>query len=168
MKYKYLWAGSISGVALILDQLTKYLVEKHIRMYETITVIPGFFNLTHVRNRGAAFSLLAGAPAVFRSVFFITITLIAVAVSVVLIRKTQERLLVISFSLIAGGAVGNVIDRFRHGEVVDFINLYIWEKFKFLHPWPTFNIADSAISVGVALLAIDMLFKKPRDTVKQA
>jgi signal peptidase II len=100
--------------------------------------------------------------------FFTTITLIAVAVIIVLIRKTHERFLVISLSLIAGGAVGNVIDRFRYGEVVDFINVYIWEKFNFLNPWPTFNIADSAISVGVALLAFDMLFKKPRDTVKQA
>jgi signal peptidase II len=138
-------------------------------MYETVTVIPGFFNLTNVRNRGAAFSLLSGAPAAFRIVFFITITLIALAVIIVLIRKTHERLLVVAFSLIAGGAIGNnLIDRIRYGEVVDFINLYIWEKFNFLHPWPTFNIADSAISVGVALLAIDMLFKKPRDTVKQA
>jgi signal peptidase II len=132
-------------------------------MYETITVIPGFFNLTHVRNRGAAFSLLSGAPAAFRSVFFITITLIAVAVIAVLIRKAHERLLVVSFSLIASGAVGNVIDRIRYGEVVDFIHWYIRS-----YSWPSFNIADSAISVGVALLAIDMLFQKPRDTVKQA
>jgi len=160
VKNKYLWVGLIAGAVLVLDQVTKYLVEKHVRMYETITVIPGFFNLTHLRNKGAAFSLLAGAPAVFRSVFFTTITLIAVAVIIVLIRKTHERFLVVSFSLIAGGAVGNVIDRFRYGAVMDFINLYIWEKFSFLNPWPTFNIADSAISIGVALLAIDMLFGK--------
>jgi len=160
VKNKYCWVSSIAGAVLVLDQVTKYLVEKHVRMYETITVIPGFFNLTHLRNKGAAFSLLAGAPAVFRSVFFTTITLIAVAVIIVLIRKTHERFLVVSFSLIAGGAVGNVIDRFRYGAVMDFINLYIWEKFSFLNPWPTFNIADSAISIGVALLAIDMLFGK--------
>ncbi len=157
MKNKYLWVGLITGTVLVLDQVTKYLVEKHIRMYEAITVVPGFFNLTHVRNRGAAFSLLSGAPAVFRSVFFITITLIAVAVIAVLIRKTHERLLVVAFSLIAGGAVGNVIDRIRYGEVVDFIQWYVRS-----YSWPSFNIADSAISVGVALLAIDMLFKKPR------
>ncbi len=157
MKNKYRWTASIVGAVLVLDQITKYLVEKHVRMYETITVIPGFFNLTHVRNRGAAFSLLSGAPAAFRSVFFITITLIAVAVITVLIRKTHERLLVVSFSLIAGGAVGNVIDRIRYGEVVDFIQWYIRS-----YSWPSFNIADSVISVGVALLAIDMLFIKPR------
>jgi signal peptidase II len=163
VKNKYLWTASIVGAVLVLDQLTKYLVEKHIRMYETITIIPGFFNLTHVRNRGAAFSLLSGAPAGFRSVFFITITLIAVAVIAVLIKKTQERLQVMSFSLIAGGAVGNVIDRIRYGEVVDFIQWYIRS-----YSWPSFNIADSAITVGVTLLAIDMLFKKPQDTVKRA
>ncbi len=163
MKNKYLLVGLITCAVLVLDQVTKYLVEKYIRMYETITVIPGFFNLTHVRNRGAAFSLLSGAPALFRSVFFITITLIAVAVIAVLIRKTHERLLVLAFSLIAGGAVGNVIDRIRYGEVVDFIQWYIRSYF-----WPSFNVADSAISVGVALLAIDMLFKKHHDTAKPA
>jgi signal peptidase II len=163
VKNKYLWTASIVGAVLVLDQVTKYLVEKHIRMYETIAIIPGFFNLTHVRNRGAAFSLLAGAPALFRSVFFIAVTLIAVAVIAVLLRKTHERLLVVAFSLIAAGAVGNVIDRIRYGEVVDFIQWYVRS-----YTWPSFNIADSAISVGVALLAIDMLFKKPRDTVKQA
>ncbi len=164
MKHKYRWTASIVSAVLVLDQVTKYLVEKHVRMYETITVIPGFFNLTHVRNRGAAFSLLSGAPAAFRSVFFITVTLIALAVITVLIRKTHERLLVVAFSLIAGGAIGNnLIDRIRYGEVVDFIQWYIRS-----YSWPSFNIADSAISVGVALLAIDMLFKKPPDTVKQA
>ncbi len=164
MKNKYRWTASIVSAVLVLDQVTKYLVEKHVRMYETITVIPGFFNLTHVRNRGAAFSLLSGAPAAFRSVFFITVTLIALAVITVLIRKTHERLLVVAFSLIAGGAIGNnLIDRIRYGEVVDFIQWYIRS-----YSWPSFNIADSAISVGVALLAIDMLFKKPPDTVKEA
>jgi signal peptidase II len=164
MKNKYRWTAAIVSAVLVLDQITKYLVEKYVRMYETITVIPGFFNLTHVRNRGAAFSLFSGAPAAFRSVFFITITLIALAVITVLIRKTHERLLVVAFSLIAGGAIGNnLIDRIRYGEVVDFIQWYCRSYY-----WPSFNIADSAISVGVALLAIDMLFNKSRDTVKQA
>ncbi len=161
MKNKYLWAGSIVGAVLVLDQVTKYLVEKHLRMYETIAVIPGFFNLTHVRNRGAAFSLLSSAPAVFRSVFFVAITIIAVAVIAVLIRKTHDRLLVIAFSLIAGGAVGNVIDRVRYGEVVDFIQWYVRS-----YSWPSFNIADSAITAGVILLAVDMLFGKHHDTSK--
>jgi signal peptidase II len=155
LKNKYRWVGSIIGVVLVLDQVTKYLVGKHIRMYEVITVIPGFFNLTHVRNRGAAFSLFSTMPGGFRSIFFIAITLAAVAALAVLIRKTHERLLIVAFSLIAGGAVGNLIDRIRFGEVVDFIQWYVKSYY-----WPSFNVADSAISIGVGLLAIDMLFQK--------
>jgi signal peptidase II len=152
MKNIYLWVGSIMGIVLLLDQFTKYIVNTHIRRHEIIPVIPGFFNLTNVRNPGAAFGILSGVPGIWRSVFFITVTLVAVAVLAVLIRKTHERLLVAAFSLIAGGAVGNVIDRIRFGEVVDFIQWYVKSYY-----WPSFNVADSAISVGVALLAVDML-----------
>lgn len=158
MRHKYLWVGSIIGFILILDQFTKYLVEKYIRLYDVLPVVPGFFNLTHVRNRGAAFSILSNLPDGWRSLFFVTVTAVAVAVILVLIRKTHERLLVTAFSLIAGGAVGNVIDRLRYGEVVDFIQWYVKSWY-----WPSFNVADSAISVGVALLAIDMLFRKPEN-----
>lgn len=157
MKNKYLWVGSIIGNVLVLDQLTKYIVEKQVRMYEVVTVIPGFFNLTHVRNRGAAFSLFSTAPDVFRIIFFITVTLVALVIIAALIRKTNEPLQLAAFSLIAGGAIGNnLIDRVRYGEVVDFIQWYYRS-----HYWPSFNVADSAISIGVVLLAIDMLFKKP-------
>lgn len=161
MKNKYLWVGSIIGVVLVLDQLTKYIVEKSIRLYEVIVVFPGFFNLTHVRNKGAAFGILSTVPGVWRGVFFITVTLTAVAVIAVLIRKTHERLLVTAFSLITGGALGNVIDRIRYGEVIDFIQWYVKSWY-----WPSFNVADSAISIGVALLAIDMLFRKQQETTK--
>jgi signal peptidase II len=155
MKNKYLWVGSIMGVVLVLDQLTKYIVETRIRLHDVITVIPGFFNLTHVRNKGAAFGILANLPEFWRSTFFIVVTVIAVTVIIVLIWKTHERLLVLAFSLIAGGAIGNVIDRIRYGEVVDFIQWYVKAYY-----WPSFNVADSAISIGVGLLAIDMLFSK--------
>jgi signal peptidase II len=157
VKNKYLWVGSIIGAVLVLDQLTKYIIETRVRLYEIITVIPGFFNITHVRNKGAAFSLLAGAPGAFRSVFFISVSVVAIAVIAVLIKKTREQLLVVSFSLIAGGAAGNLIDRVRYGEVVDFIQWYVKSWY-----WPSFNVADSVISIGVALLAIDMLFQKPQ------
>lgn len=155
MKNKYHWVGSIIGLVLILDQATKYLVEKHVRLYETITIVPGFFNLTHVRNRGAAFGILATMPGMWRSLFFISVTIIAVAVIAFLIRTAHERLPVFAFSLIAGGAVGNLVDRVRYAEVVDFIQWYVKDYY-----WPSFNIADSAISAGVALLVVDMLFAK--------
>ena len=157
MKNKYILVGSIIGIVLVLDQFTKYLIEKRIRMYDVIPVLPGFFNLTHVRNKGAAFSLFSTMPDGFRSAFFITVTLVAVAAIAMLIIKTRERLLVTAFSLIAGVAVGNVIDRIRFGEVVDFIQWYVKSYY-----WPSFNVADSAISVGVGLLAIDMLFNKTK------
>ena len=157
MKNKSLWVASIMGIVLILDQLTKHFVDTHIRRHETITVIPGFFNLTNVRNPGAAFGILSGIHGAWRSVFFISATIAALIVIAVLIRKTHERLLIFAFSLIAGGAIGNVIDRVRYGEVVDFIQWYVKSYY-----WPSFNVADSAISIGVGLLAIDMFFlKKP-------
>ncbi|HEY6010770.1 MAG TPA: signal peptidase II [Nitrospirota bacterium] len=161
MRHKYLWTGSIISIVLLLDQITKYIVETRIRLYDVIAVVPGFFNLTHVRNRGAAFGILANLPGAWRSAFFITITLAAVVVIALLIRKTQERLLVAAFSLIAGGAIGNVIDRIRYGEVVDFIQWYVKSYY-----WPSFNVADSAISIGVGLLAIDMLFRKQQEQMQ--
>lgn len=156
MKNKYAWVGSIVAVILVLDQFTKYLVEKYIRLYDVIPVIAGFFNLTHVRNKGAAFSILSTLPDVWRSSFFITVTLIAVVVMIVIIKSSNERLLIVAFSLIMGGAIGNVIDRMRYGEVVDFIQWHVKSWY-----WPSFNVADSAISVGVVLLAADMLLRKP-------
>jgi signal peptidase II len=155
LKNKYLWVGSIIGTILVLDQVTKYFVQKHLRLYEVITVIPGFFNLTHVRNKGAAFGILSTMPGMGRSIFFITATTIAIIVIGALLRKTEERILIGAFSLIIAGAVGNVIDRIRYGEVVDFIQWYVKSWY-----WPSFNVADSAITLGVALLAIDMLFRK--------
>jgi signal peptidase II len=153
LKNKYLQVGSIVGIVLVLDQVTKYVVEARIRLHDVIIVIPGFFNLTHVRNKGAAFGILSSLPEVWRSAFFIMVTIIAVAAIIVLIMKTHERLPVYAFSFIAGGAVGNVIDRIRYGEVVDFIQWYVKSYY-----WPSFNVADSAISIGVTLLAIGILF----------
>lgn len=153
MKNKYLWVGSIIGIVLVLDQITKYVIQTHVRLNDSITVVPGFFNITHVRNKGAAFGILSTLPEFWRSAFFITVTLVAVAAISVLIIKTHERLLVYAFSLIAGGAIGNVVDRIRYGEVVDFIQWYVKSYY-----WPSFNVADSAISIGVVLLAFEMLF----------
>ena len=153
MKNKYLQAGSIIGIVLALDQFTKYVVEARIRLHDVIIVVPGFFNLTHVRNKGAAFGILSNLPEFWRGAFFITVTIVAVAAIITLIVKTHERLSVYAFSLIAGGALGNVVDRVRYGEVVDFIQWYVKSYY-----WPSFNVADSAVTVGVVLLAIEMLF----------
>jgi len=157
MKKKYLWVGSIVGIVLVLDQITKYVIQTHVRLHDSFTVVPGFFNITHVRNRGAAFGILSNLPEFWRSAFFITVTLVAMAAILALIVKTHERHLVYAFSLIAGGAIGNMVDRIRYGEVVDFIQWYVKSYY-----WPSFNVADSAISIGVVLLALEMLFGKPQ------
>jgi signal peptidase II len=153
LKNKYLHAGSIAGIVLVLDQIAKYIIRTHVRLYDTITVIPGFFNITYVRNKGAAFGILSNLPELWRSAFFIAVTIVAVAAIIALIVKTHDRFAVYAFSLIAGGAIGNVVDRIRFGEVVDFIQWYVKS-----HYWPSFNVADSAITLGVVLLAIEMLF----------
>lgn len=153
MKNKYLQVVSIVGIVLVLDQITKYVIRTQVKLHDTITVIPGFFNITHVRNRGAAFGLLSDLPDVWRSAFFIVVTILAVSALVALIVKTQERLPVYSFSLIAGGALGNLVDRLQYGEVVDFVQWYVRSYY-----WPSFNVADSSITIGVVLLGIEMLF----------
>jgi signal peptidase II len=128
-------------------------------LHDSMPIINGLFNFTYVKNPGAAFGFLAGAPPFFRSVFFIGVTVAAIMLILYYIRKTktEEPLLTASFSLIMGGAVGNLIDRVRFGEVIDFLDLYIGP-----HHWPAFNIADSAISVGAILLVYDMIHRKDR------
>ncbi len=161
MKNKYPWVAAIACAVVLLDQYTKLLVMRRFRLYESVPVIPGFFNLTYVRNKGAAFGILSGVQGSWRTVFFIIVSLVALAVLVALVRKTGERLSLVSYALISGGAVGNLIDRMRYGEVVDFIEWY----YRSFH-WPAFNVADSAITVGVGLLMIEMLFlqkKEPRE-----
>jgi signal peptidase II len=145
----------------VIDQAAKVLVDRTMALYQSIPVIDGLFSITYMRNRGAAFSFLADFD--YRRPFFIAITLVAIAVIAVTFRKLRDdqRLAAFSLSLIFSGAVGNLIDRMRLGEVIDFLDVY-WKT----HHWPAFNVADSAICVGVALLALDMLReerRRPRD-----
>jgi signal peptidase II len=126
-------------------------------LHESVPVIPGFFNLTYVRNKGAAFGILSGMQGAWRTVFFVIVSLVALSVLAVLVKKTAERLALVAYALISGGAVGNLIDRVRFGEVVDFVEWF----YRSFH-WPAFNVADSAITVGVGLLMIEMLFLKPK------
>jgi signal peptidase II len=143
------------GVA-VLDQVTKALVIATIPLHRTIPVIRGFFDLTHLKNTGAAFGVLASAG----SARPLLVTLLAVAVFLgvfawSLSTSPEHRLLQTALALIMGGAVGNLVDRVRFQFVTDFLRFYVdrWE-------WPSFNVADSAISVGVALLAWD-IWKRP-------
>jgi signal peptidase II len=141
--------------SLSLDVLTKYLVARHLVFSDKIEVVEGFFYLTHVRNPGAAFGLFATAPATWRLSFFIGISLLALGIVVSFFRKLApgDRLSSLALGFIAGGALGNLIDRiFRH-EVVDFLHFKLWQGYS----WPDFNLADTFIVVGVGLLVLELL-----------
>lgn len=163
MKRKY-WVLLISVVFILaLDQYTKYEVERKIPLYQTISVIDGFFNLTHLRNTGGAFGILAGQKGGVRSLFFIGVALAAVGVILYLFHKAKdhERNLSLSLSLILSGALGNLIDRIRYGEVVDFLDFHL-----FACHWPAFNIADSAITIGIGLMAVELLLHDRKRSAK--
>ena len=143
---KWLW---LSLLVIILDQFSKYVVSDFLRLYESVAVLP-FFSITLLHNPGAAFSFLASAGGWQRWLF----TGIAVVVSVAIIvwikrLPATEKWQAAALSLILGGALGNVIDRLHLGYVVDFLDVY-YQKWH----WPPFNVADSAITVGVAILLI--------------
>jgi len=139
----------IAILVLVLDQISKQLITQWLDFGETVTVAP-FFNLVLVHNPGAAFSFLSDASGWQRE-FFIVIALAASAWIVYLLWKHPDRpLFNASLSLILGGALGNVVDRVRFGAVIDFFDLHLLG-----YHWPAFNIADSAISCGAALLIWD-------------
>jgi len=148
---------AIAGLVILLDQLTKSWIIATIRLHDAYPVIDGFFNIIYVRNPGAAFGFLAGASPVFRSVFFLAVTLAAILLILHYLRQTriEEISLVLSLALILAGAVGNLIDRIRFGEVIDFLDVYIG-----VHHWPAFNVADAAITTGASVLVILLLGKR--------
>jgi len=157
MKTKYRILLAITPLILIVDQLTKLYIDRTMQLYQSIPVVGGLFSITYLRNRGAAFSFLADAS--WRLPFFILVSFIAVAAIMVAFGKLRDdqRFAALSLTLILSGAVGNLIDRLRLGEVIDFLDVY-WRN----HHWPAFNVADSAICVGVAMLALDMFREERR------
>jgi signal peptidase II len=161
VKNRWFLFSIIAVIGLVVDQLTKLYIDRSMQMFQSIPVIDGLFNITYVRNKGAAFSFLSHAS--WRLPFFIAISSIAAVVIVIAFNRLRDdqRLAQISLAMIFSGAVGNLIDRVRRGEVVDFLDVY-WRA----HHWPAFNVADSLICVGVALLALDMLREEQRQ--KQA
>ncbi len=145
------------ALLLVLDQVTKYFIHAGMTLHESIPVIPGFFSITYIRNPGAAFGFLAGASPTFRYVFFIGITVAAIGLILHYLRTyaAGDQLLTISLGMILSGAIGNLIDRVRFGEVIDFLDVYLGTTH-----WPAFNVADSAISVGAFILFIHLIRQK--------
>jgi signal peptidase II len=148
---KYRTLTIIAIAILVFDQVTKLYVDANFRLHETVPVIRDFFHLTYVRNKGAAFGILADNAV--RIPFFITVSIVAMLGILWYIKhlRDDQRLALFSLTLIFSGAFGNLIDRIRLGEVIDFLDVF-WQR----HHWPAFNVADSAITVGVALLFIEM------------
>ncbi|MFY9743222.1 MAG: signal peptidase II [Candidatus Sulfotelmatobacter sp.] len=145
----------IALIVVLLDRWTKYIVARRIGLYQHIQIIPGFFRLTHTENTGAAFSLFADSNSPWKTDMLIAFSVLAlVVVSVLLWKNHHAHLLTgVALSLILGGAIGNLWDRVVSGRVVDFLLFYVKQ-----YQWPVFNLADSAIVVGAALLVLEIVF----------
>jgi len=147
----------IAGGVFLLDRLTKVVIRRSVETWDTVTVIPGFFNIIHTANPGGAFSLFADAPSEWRTFFLVGLSAAALVFIGFLLwhpagRLGDSRSLRIGLSLIMGGALGNQYDRLLRGAVTDFLEFYIGA-----YRWPAFNVADMGITIGAALVLLDVL-----------
>lgn len=147
----------IAGTIVIADQITKAIVLSQMALYQSVDIIPGFFSLTHIHNPGGAFGFLAQQGSAVRIGIFLVASTAAIFFIFLFYRQIPRThpLLASALALIFGGAIGNLIDRLRFGKVVDFLDFYVGT----LH-WPAFNVADSAISVGVTIFLAHLVFRK--------
>ena len=154
MNKKNILFGATTALIVFFDQLAKIYIDTTMLLHESFPVIAGFFSITYVRNPGAAFGFLADASPLFRYLFFVSVTVTAIVLIFHYLRKSkaEELMLTFSLALILSGAIGNLIDRIRFGEVIDFLDVYIGA-----YHWPAFNVADSAISVGAVILLVELV-----------
>lgn len=150
----------VSGAVVLLDQVTKYLITLHLALYEHIVVIENFFNINHVLNPGGAFGFFADQSLGVRRFIFLFVSSLVALFVLWLYRQVAQTLVFLSIglALIFGGAIGNLIDRFRFGHVVDFLDFYLGTAH-----WPAFNVADSAITVGMTILIYHVVLNKIPD-----
>lgn len=155
---KYLILFFCAGIVVTLDQITKLIVIRHFNLGESVPVIQGFFNLTYIRNTGAAFGILADAHPSFRVPFFVIVPVGALLAIGYIFRRisAEDRKLAVALSLVVSGAVGNLIDRAVWGYVIDFLDFH-WRQ---LYHFPAFNVADSSICVGVGILMLDLFLRE--------
>lgn len=155
----------IAGLVVLVDRGSKWLVAQNITLHDSLPVFPGFFRLTHVENRGAAFGLFSDSPSEWKVAVLILFSLVALVVVSALLWKNSHALNVTGFglALIMGGALGNLWDRLLDGHVVDFLDFSLGG-----YHWPAFNVADSAIVIGALLLVTEILFSKPAEEKKPA
>jgi signal peptidase II len=152
-KYHFLVAIAV----VFLDRVTKWLVAARMDLHDSISVLPGFFQVTYVQNSGAAFGLFAESRSEWTTTMLVLFSLVALIVVSVMLWKNSHSLTVtgIGLALIMGGALGNLWDRLLYGRVVDFFDFYLGS-----YHWPAFNIADSAIVIGAGLLVVEILLAK--------
>jgi len=151
----------IAFFIVVLDRLAKLAVEYKIPLHDGIQIIPGFFRLTHLENRGAAFGLFADSPSPWKIGTLVLFSVVALVVVSTLLWKNSHTVSTtgVGLSLILGGAIGNLWDRLTAGHVTDFLLFYIGR-----YQWPAFNVADSAIVVGACLLVYEIVFVKTSDS----
>jgi len=154
---RYTLAGIWAAGTVVLDQITKLVVHNVMELWTGTPVIPGFFNLVHVLNKGAAWGFLDDESIDWQRPMFIAISLVAVGIIAWMLRTTEEedRWMVAGLGMIAGGAIGNAIDRTWLGYVIDFLDFYVGT-----YHWPAFNVADSALTIGTGCIIIAMLFNR--------
>ena len=152
---KYLILLALSGAIVALDQAVKMYVHTEFRLGESVMVIPDFFNLTYVRNPGAAFGFLRDSPETFRTIFFLSVPPAVMMIILAMLYTTpnENKLQTFALSCVFGGAIGNYIDRVRFGYVVDFLDFH----FKNLYTYPAFNVADIAIVTGVGFILLELV-----------
>lgn len=151
------WLLGALGI-VVLDQASKLAITSHFSLYDRLAVIPGFFNLTLAYNPGAAFSFLADAGGWQRHFFTVLALAVSMGIVIMLKRYASDRRFCLQLTLILGGAVGNLIDRVVYGHVIDFIQVYYQNWY-----YPAFNIADSAICIGVGLMLLDSFMSKKKE-----
>lgn len=163
MQKKYLILIAVAAAIVAVDQLTKLYIHTAYELGQTTLVIPGFFNITYVRNPGAAFGFLRDSHETFRTIFFLSMPPIAMLTILGLMRgvENHDRVQILALSSIFGGAIGNYIDRIRFNYVIDFLDFH-WRNYS----WPAFNVADSAIVVGVGVLLLTMK-NPPKNQAKE-
>jgi signal peptidase II len=162
MIFKYIFLIAWCTFSVAIDQLTKLYIHTHYQLGESLTVINNYFNITYVRNPGAAFGFLAESNPQFRELFFLSVPPIVMLIIYFILRGVpdKDRWQIIALSNIFGGAIGNYIDRIRFRYVIDFLDFHYHEKYS----WPAFNIADSAIVLGVIILTVLMWTEKKSAT----
>lgn len=162
-RFKYWW---ISILVILLDQATKLRIRHTMELFDSISVWGDFFRITYVTNYGGAFSISTGNMILNRLIFTIA-TIIAMGLVLFLITKTEKVAHLIAYFLVLGGGIGNLIDRVAYGYVVDFLDFDFFDVI--IRRWPVFNVADSAITIAVIILLVDMIFfsKHSESTKKQ-